>query len=210
MIRILIADDHAVVRKGLRQILEDASDIVVGGEAGNGREVMEKIQTGGWDALVLDITMPGQTGLEVLKEVRQVAPRLPVLVLSMHSQEQYAARVLKAGASGYLPKESAPEELIKAIRKVCSGGKYVSADQAEKLIYLFDNTSDKPPHELLSDREFEVLRAIASGRTVSQIAADIHLSVKTVSTYRARILEKMQMKTNAELTTYAIKNNLVQ
>jgi DNA-binding NarL/FixJ family response regulator len=183
---------------------------VVGGEAGNGREVMEKIRAGGWDALVLDITMPGQTGLEVLKEVRQVAPRLPVLVLSMHSQEQYAARVLKAGASGYLPKESAPEELIKAVRKVCSGGKYVSADQAEKLIYLFGNSSDKPPHELLSDREFEVLRAIASGRTVSQIAADIHLSVKTVSTYRARILEKMRMKTNAELTTYAINAGLVQ
>jgi DNA-binding NarL/FixJ family response regulator len=210
MIRILIADDHVVVRKGLRQILEEASDIVVGGEAGNGREVMEKIRAGGWDALVLDITMPGQTGLEVLKEVRQVAPRLPVLVLSMHSQEQYAARVLKAGASGYLPKESAPEELIKAVRKVCSGGKYVSADQAEKLIYLFGNSSDKPPHELLSDREFEVLRAIASGRTVSQIAADIHLSVKTVSTYRARILEKMRMKTNAELTTYAINAGLVQ
>lgn len=208
MIRILIADDHAVVRKGLRQILEEASDIEVGGEAGNGREVMEKIQTGSWDALVLDITMPGQTGLEVLKEVRQVAPKLPVLVLSMHAQEQYAARVLKAGASGYLPKESAPEELIKAVRKVCSGGKYVSADQAEKLIYLFDNTSEKPPHELLSDREFEVLRAIASGKTVSQIAAEIDLSVKTVSTYRARILEKMRMKTNAELTTYAVKNGL--
>jgi len=210
MMRILIADDHAVVRKGLRQILEEASDIVVGGEASNGREVLEKIRAGGWDALVLDITMPGQTGLEVLKEVKQEAPRLPVLMLSMHAQEQYAARVLKAGASGYLPKESAPEELIKAIRKVCSGGKYVSADQAEKLIYLFDNTSDKAPHELLSDREFEVLRAIASGRTVSQIAAEVHLSVKTVSTYRARILEKMRMKTNAELTTYAVRNGLVQ
>ena len=210
MMRILIADDHAVVRKGLRQILEEASDIVVGGEASNGREVLEKIRAGGWDALVLDITMPGQTGLEVLKEVKQEAPRLPVLMLSMHAQEQYATRVLKAGASGYLPKESAPEDLIKAIRKVCSGGKYVSADQAEKLIYLFDNTSDKAPHELLSDREFEVLRAIASGRTVSQIAAEVHLSVKTVSTYRARILEKMRMKTNAELTTYAVRNGLVQ
>ena len=210
MMRILIADDHAVVRKGLRQILEEASDIVVGGEASNGREVLEKIRAGGWDALVLDITMPGQTGLEVLKEVKQEAPRLPVLMLSMHAQEQYAARVLKAGASGYLPKESAPEELIKAIRKVCSGGKYVSADQAEKLIYLFDNTGDKAPHELLSDREFEVLRAIASGRTVSQIAAEVHLSVKTVSTYRARILEKMRMKTNAELTTYSVRNGLVQ
>ena len=208
--RILIADDHAVVRKGLRQILEEASDIVIGGEASNGREVLEKIRAGGWDALVLDITMPGQTGLEVLKEVKQEAPRLPVLMLSMHAQEQYATRVLKAGASGYLPKESAPEELVKAVRKVCSGGKYVSADQAEKLIYLFDNASDKAPHELLSDREFEVLRAIASGRTVSQIAAEVHLSVKTVSTYRARILEKMRMKTNAELTTYAVKNGLVQ
>jgi DNA-binding NarL/FixJ family response regulator len=154
--------------------------------------------------------MPGQSGLEVLKEIKQERPKLPVLVLSMHSQEQYAMRVLKAGASGYLPKESAPEELVKAIRKVCAGGKYVSVDQAEKLIYLFDNTSGKPPHELLSDREFEVLRLIASGRTVSQIAVQIELSVKTVSTYRARMLEKMQMKTNAELTTYAIKNALVE
>jgi len=210
MMRILIADDHAVVRKGLRQILEDATGIVVGGEAGNGREALEKIRAGGWDALVLDLAMPGPSGLEVLKQVKREWPQLPVLVLSMHAQEQYAARVFKAGASGYLPKESAPEELIRAIRKVCSGGRYVSADQAEKLIGLLDSTSDKPPHELLSDREFEVLRLIASGRTVSQIAEQIQLSVKTVSTYRARILEKMGMKTNAELTTYAIKNSLVE
>jgi two-component system, NarL family, invasion response regulator UvrY len=210
MIKLLIADDHAVVRKGLRQILEEASDIVVAGEASNGQEVLEKVNAENWDAVVLDITMPGRSGLDVLKEIRQEQPRLPVLVLSMHAQEQYAARVLKAGASGYLPKESAPEELVKAVRKVCAGGKYVSAAQAENLIYLLDNTSDRPPHESLSDREFEVLRFIASGKTVSQIAEQIKLSVKTVSTYRARILEKMHMKTNAELTTYAVKNSLVE
>lgn len=210
MIKLLIADDHAVVRKGLRQILEEASDILVAGEASNGQEVLEKVNAENWDAVVLDITMPGRSGLDVLKELRQEHPRLPVLVLSMHAQEQYAARVLKAGASGYLPKESAPEELVKAVRKVCAGGKYVSADQAENLIYLLDSTSDRPPHESLSDREFEVLRFIASGKTVSQIAEQIKLSVKTVSTYRARILEKMHMKTNAELTTYAVKNSLVE
>ena len=210
MIKVLIADDHAVVRKGLRQILEEDSEIVVAGEASNGREVMELVRTGTWDALVLDITMPGRSGLDVLKEVRLEQPRLPILVLSMHSQEQYAARVLKSGASGYLPKESAPEELVKAVRKVCSGGKYVSAEQAEKLAFMLDGASDRPPHEALSDREFEVLRLIASGKTVSQIAGDIHLSVKTVSTYRSRILEKMRMKTNAELTTYAVKNDLVE
>lgn len=209
MIKLLIADDHEVVRKGLRQILEEASDIVVAGEASNGSEVLEKVRSETWDALVLDITMPGQSGLEVLKALRLEHPTMPVLILSMHAEDQYAARVLKAGASGYLPKESAPEELVRAVRQVCSGEKYVSALQAEKLLSPLDQISDRAPHQTLSDREFEVLRSIASGRTVSQIADQIHLSIKTVSTYRTRILKKMSMKTNAELTTYAVRNGLV-
>src|SRR5580765_85077 len=200
MIRVLIADDHAVVRRGLKQILEETPDIVVSGEATNSREVLEQVSAKEWDVLVLDITMPGRSGLDILKEVKQLAPRLPVLVLSMHAEEQFASRVLKAGASGYLPKESAPEELVKAIRKVCLGGKYISPAQAEKLVYLFDSASDKPAHDSLSDREYEVLRLIASGKTVTQIADEIKLSVKTISTYRTRILEKMKMHTSAELT----------
>ncbi len=209
MLKLLIADDHSVVRRGLRQILEETTDIVVGDEAVDGNEVLEKVRAGAWDALVLDITMPGRSGLDILKVVKSEFPRLPVLILSMHAQEQFAARVLKAGASGYLPKESAPEELVKAVRKICAGGKYITTEQAENLVSHFNGQDDRPPHELLSDREYEVLRLIASGKPVSQIALDLKLSVKTVSTYRTRLLEKMSMKNNAELTHYAIKNALV-
>jgi DNA-binding NarL/FixJ family response regulator len=209
MTRILIADDHAVVRRGLKQIVEEANDMVIAGEAANSHEVLSQIQAKRFDVLVLDITMPGRSGLDILKDVKQVRPQLPVLVLSMHSEDQFAARVLKAGAAGYLPKESAPEELVKAIRKVISGGKYISADQAEKLVSFFDSTRHEAPHEALSNREFEVLRRIASGRTVSQIAEEMKLSVKTISTYRTRILEKMNMTTSAELTHYAIRSGLV-
>lgn len=209
MTRILIADDHAIVRRGLKQIVEEASDITIAGEAANSHEVLSQIQAKRYDVLVLDITMPGRSGLDILKDIKQVRPQLPVLVLSMHSEDQFAARVLKAGASGYLPKESAPEELVKAIRKVMSGGKYISAGQAEKLVSLFDSTSHDAPHEALSNREFDVLRRIASGRTVSQIGEEMNLSVKTISTYRTRILEKMNMTTSAELTHYAIRNGLV-
>jgi DNA-binding NarL/FixJ family response regulator len=209
MLKLLIADDHSVVRRGLKQILEETPDIEVGDEAANGREVLEKVRARLWDALVLDITMPGRSGLDILREVKVHCPRLPVLILSMHSQEQYAARVLKAGAAGYLPKESAPEELVKAIRKICSGGKYINAEQAENLVGLLNGHGDQPPHHLLSNREYEVFRLIASGKTVSQIAAEIKLSIKTISTYRSRLLEKMRMKTNAKLTHYAIKNGLV-
>jgi len=209
-IRILIADDHAVVRRGLKQIIEETSDIVVQGEAGNAQEVLDKLRTGAWDVLVLDITMPGRSGIDILRDIRQQLPKLPVLVLSMHSEDQYAARVLKAGAAGYLPKEGAPHELIKAIRKVHGGGRYISPAQAEKLLFLLESGGDKLPHEKLSDREYEVLRRIASGRTVSQIGIDMQLSVKTISTYRRRILEKTNMKTNAELTHYAIRNRLVE
>jgi DNA-binding NarL/FixJ family response regulator len=209
MLKLLIADDHSVVRRGLRQILEETTDIEVGDEAVDGNEVLEKVRAGDWDALVLDITMPGRNGLDILKEVKAEYPLLPVLILSMHAQEQFAARVLKAGASGYLPKESAPEELVKAVRKICAGGRYITTEQAENLVSHFHSQGDRPPHELLSDREYEVLRLIASGKPVSQIAFEIKLSVKTISTYRARLLEKMGMKNNAELTHYAIKNALV-
>ena len=208
-IKILIADDHVIVRRGLKQIVEETTDIIIVGEAANGGEVLRQIGEKTFDLLVLDITMPGRSGLDVLKEVRQLRPKLPVLVLSMHAEEQFAARVLKAGAAGYLTKESAPEELVKAIRKVHSGGKYISSAQAEKLVHLLGNQSHQMPHEALSDREYEVLRKIASGRTVSQIAEEVKLSVKTISTYRTRILEKMRMETSAELTHYAIKNGLV-
>ena len=209
MLNLLIADDHSVVRRGLRQILEETPDMQVGGEAVNGREVLEKVRNSSWDALVLDITMPGTSGLDVLKEVKSHRPTLPVLMLSMHAQEQYAARAFKAGASGYLPKESAPEELVNAIRKICAGGKYINSEQIEKLVCLFQHSSDLAPHESLSDREFQVLRRIAAGRTVSQIGVEMKLSVKTISTYRARLLEKMGLKTNAELTHYGIKHGVV-
>jgi DNA-binding NarL/FixJ family response regulator len=210
MIKVLIADDHAVVRSGLKQILDETSgEIQVQGEAANGREVLEKVQSQDWDVLVLDITMPGRSGLDILKDIRHLKPGLPVLILSMHAEEQFATRMLKAGASGYLNKESAPEELVKAIRKVCSGGKYVSAAQAERMVSELTSESDKPPHELLSDREYEILCLIASGKTPTQIAKQLNLSVKTVSTYRSRILEKMKLETNAQLTHYAIKGGLV-
>lgn len=210
MIKVLIADDHAVVRSGLKQILDETEgEIRVEGEAVNGREVLEKIQARDWDVLVLDITMPGRSGLDILKDIRQLKPGLPVLILSMHAEEQFATRMLKAGASGYLNKESAPEELVKAIRKVYSGGKYVSATQAERMVSELTGDSDKRPHEILFDREYEILCLIASGKTATQIAKELVLSVKTVSTYRSRILEKMNLSTNAQLTHYAIKNGLV-
>ena len=210
MIRALIADDHAVVRQGLRQILLETSDMVVTGEAANGPEALERARAGGYDVIVLDITMPGRSGFEVLKELRLEDPALPVLVLSMHSEEQFAVRLLKAGASGYLNKESAPEELVKAIRKVVSGGRYVSPRLAEKLAFEIDSGSDKLLHETLSDREFQVMRMMASGQTVKEIAAELALSVKTISTYRARILDKMNLHTNAELIHYAIQNQLIE
>lgn len=210
MIRVLIADDHAVVRSGLKQILAETPDIIAAGEATNGRDVLEKLEAQPWDVLVLDITMPGRSGLEILKDIQHLRPELPVLVLSMHAEEQFATRMLKAGASGYLNKESAPEELVKAIRKVHAGGKYVSATQAERMVGELTGDVNKLPHELLSDREYEILCLIASGKTPTQIAGELSLSVKTVSTYRSRILEKMNLSTNAQLTHYAIKGGLVE
>jgi two-component system invasion response regulator UvrY len=209
LIRVLIADDHPVVRRGLRRILEDEAGMEVTGEAENAQETLNLASDKECDVLVLDIEMPGRSGLDVLKELKKRQPKLPVLVLSIHPEEQFAVRVLRAGAVGYLTKESAPEELIKAIRAVQGGGKYISASVAEELANELERPAGKAPHETLSDREFEVLQMIASGKSVSQIAKELSFSVKTISTYRARILAKMGMKTNAELTHYAIENKLV-
>ncbi len=209
MIKILVADDHTIVREGLKQIVGEVGDMMVADEAGNGQEALQKIREGNFDVVLLDISMPGRSGLEVLKDIRAERPKLPVLILSMHSEEQYAVRTLRAGASGYLTKASAPDELIGAIRKVSRGRKYVTASLAEKLALELDADSRKPPHELLSDREYQVMLMLASGKSVKEIADELCLSVKTISTYRSRILEKMNMKKNAELTLYAVQNGLV-
>ena len=209
MISILIADDHAILRRGLKEILADDLEGAVLDEAANAQELLAQVQSRAWDLIILDITMPGRSGLDLLRELQQLRPKLPVLVLSMHPENQYAKRVLRAGAAGYMNKETAPKELVKAVRKVLAGGRYVSAALAEKLAADLSADAARLPHERLSDREFEVLRMIASGKTASQIAEELHLSVTTVSTYRARILEKMSMTNNAELMRYAIDNRLV-
>lgn len=206
--RVLIADDHAVVRRGLKQILLDEYGALEVGEAGDAHETLRLAREEPWDIVVLDISMPGRSGLEVLKELKQTRPRLPVLILTTHPEEQYAVRVLKAGAAGYMTKESAPEHLVEAVRKVTAGGMYITPTLADLLVTQITG-AERPPHENLSDREFQVLRMIASGKTVGQIAEELSLSSNTVSTYRVRVLEKMRMKTNAELTHYAISNGLV-
>ena len=210
MIKVLIADDHPIVRQGLRQILSDISDMEVAGEAVNAQETLDQVRAGGWDVLVLDITMPDRSGFDILKELKHEQPDLPVLVLSIHAEEQFAVRVLKAGASGYLTKENAPGDLVKAIRKVVGGGKYISPDLAERLAFGLDTTSGRPRHEALSDREFQVMQMMASGKTLTEIAETLSLSAKTVSTYRTRLLEKMNLKTNAEIIRYAIENGLIE
>ena len=209
--RILIVDDHAVVRRGLQQILADEFDEVEFGEAANADEALEAVTAGNWDVMILDISMPGRSGLDVLKEVKRMWPNLPVLVLSIHPEDQFATRVLKAGAAGYMTKETAPEELVTAIEKVRSGHKYVSPALAEMLANgLEKDIGQVPAHERLSDREFEVMCLIASGKTVTEIADELVLSVKTISTYRARILDKVNLKTNVELTHYAIRYGLIE
>ena len=209
MIRILIADDHTIFREGLKHILTEYSDLIVTDEARNGQEVLEKVWNNEYDMVLLDISMPGMNGLEVLKRLKKEKPKLSVLVLSMHPEEQYAVRALKSGASGYLTKESATDELITAIRKISQGRKYITSSLAERLAFALETDAEKPPHETLSDREYQVLLMIASGKTITQIAKELFLSVKTVSSHRSHILEKMEMKTNAELTHYVIKHNLL-
>jgi len=210
MIRAIVADDHAVVRRGLRELLSESREVAVIGEAGTARETLDQVRSGKWDVLVLDINLPDGSGLDVLRQVKQEYPQLPVLMLTIYAEEQFAVRALRAGAAGYLTKESAPEELVDAIRKVVHGGRYISPALAERLAMLADPQAERQPHETLSDREFQVFRTLASGRTVSQVADLLHLSVKTISTYRARVLEKMGLQTNAELTMYAVRNGIVE
>jgi len=206
----LVADDHAIVREGLKQILAETSDMVVAGEASNGLEVLELVRREDWDLVLLDLGMPRKDGLDTLKELKREKPDLPVLILSIYPEEHYAVRLLKAGAAGYLTKESAPEELVAAIRKVSQKGRYVSPSLGEKLALYVQKDSEKPVHELLSDREYQVMIRIASGKTVKEIAEAMFLSVKTISTYRARALEKMGMRNNAEFTYYALKEGLLK
>ncbi|HEY2548642.1 MAG TPA: response regulator transcription factor [Candidatus Acidoferrum sp.] len=207
--RVLIADDHAVFRRGLKETIGEAFPKVAFGEAKSAAETLESVRLQNWDIVILDISMPGKSGLDILGDLKRLRPKVPILLLSMHPEEQYARRALKAGASGYLTKESVPEELKMAVRKIVAGGRYVSATLAERLAFDLRSGVDLPLHELLSDREFQVLRMIASGKTVKQIADEVGLSVKTVSTYRSRILEKTELKTTAELIRYAFQAQLV-
>ncbi len=210
MIRILIADDHPLVRAGLKNVLSEESDMNVIGEASDAHELLDLIKRENMDVVLLDISMPGRSGLDVLQELKHDKPKLPVLVFSMHPEDRYALRALRSGAAGYMTKESPPAELVKAIRKIANGGKYVSPPLAEKLAFGLEEGADRPPHETLSDREFQVMCMIASGKAISDIAVELSLSVSTVNTYRSRILEKMQMHSNADLTRYAIQNHLIE
>ena len=209
MLRIIIADDHTVVRRGLKQILLDEFPSAVIEEAADADLLLKKVFKEEWDIVISDLSMPGRSGMDALQQIKLHNPKLPVLILSVHSEEHYAIRVLKAGASGYLNKESAPEELIQAVRRLLMGKKYITPTIAEQLASGLDKDSEKPLHEILSDREFEVLKLLASGKSVSDIADQMVLSVTTVSTYRARIMAKMNLKTNVDLTLYAIENKLI-
>jgi DNA-binding NarL/FixJ family response regulator len=209
VIRILIVDDHVMFREGLKQILAKHSDMRVVDEAGNGQEAIEKILRHKLDVVLLDISLPGRSGPELLNEIKKNKPDLAVLVLSMHPEDQYAVRMMKAGALGYVTKESAPEELISAIRKVATGGRYISSILAEEMAVALDTNTPKLPHQLLSNREFLVMRMLASGKSLKEIADELFISEKTVTTYRARVLEKMRLHNNVELTLYAIENKLL-
>jgi DNA-binding NarL/FixJ family response regulator len=208
MIKVLIADDHAVVRNGLKQIIQDRAGLQVAGEACNGQEVLERIRSERWDVLVLDLSMPVRGGLEVLHDVKQICPNLPVLILSMYPENQYGIRALRAGAAGYMNKECALDELVAAIQKVVSGGKYVSPSLAERLAFELSGNLNKEPHELLSDREYDVMCMIGAGKSPDQIARELSLSIKTISTYRARVLQKLNLNKNAELIRYVLEHNL--
>ena len=209
MMRIMIVDDHAVVRRGLISLLSDEFPGAVFGEASDTPQALTHLRQANWDVALLDITLPGKSGLDLLKELKAEWPRLPVLVLSGHPEDQFAVRVLKAGAGGYMTKESAPEELAKAIRKVLAGGQYVSATLAEMLAVGIKKDSTRAPHETLSDREYEVMSHIAAGKTVTEIAQELSLSAKTISTYRTRVLEKLGVKNSAKIVQYAVRNGLV-
>jgi two-component system invasion response regulator UvrY len=209
MIRVLIVDDHAIVRRGLRELVSDEFRGAAFGEASDARQALDQLRKKAWDLALIDINLPGKNGLDLLKELKAQWPKLPVLVLSGHPEDQFAVRVLKAGAGGYMTKESAPEELAKAIRKILAGGRYVSPALAEKLALGVRKDLTRTPHETLSDREYEVMSRIALGKTVKEIAEELSLSAKTISTYRARVLEKLDVKNSAEIVQYAIRNGLV-
>ena len=209
MIRILLADDHTIVRAGLKEILADTGDMSVAGEAGSGAEVLARIREQDYEVLVLDMSMPGRSGIELIKQVKGEKPKLRILVLSMHSEAQYAVRALKAGASGYLTKDSAADRLVAAIRRIAAGGAFVSPETAERLALDFNRPSDALPHTLLSDREFQVFQMIIAGNTVTEIAVQLSLSVKTVSTHKTRIMEKMNLSNPAELVRYAVRHKLI-
>lgn len=208
--RILIVDDHTLLRAGLRRILEDELSDCVVGEAASARELLEAVTRHDWNIVLLDIGLPDRSGLDALEDLRRARPDLPVLVLSMHGEEPFALRAFRAGASGYVTKERAPDELLRAVQRVVSGGRYVSASLAEKLVGVVARDRDDLPHERLSQREFEVFRALAAGKTVTEVASALFLSVKTVSTYRTRIFEKTELATNADLTRYALQHGLIQ
>jgi DNA-binding NarL/FixJ family response regulator len=209
MIRVLIADDHTVVRRGLKQILLEGFPTAHVEEVPDAEELIKKIVQAEWDVVISDLSMPGRSGLEALQQIKQIQPKLPVLILSIHPEDQYAIRVLKAGAAGYLSKDMAPDELVNAVQRVMLGKKYITASIAEKLASVLDQDSNKALHEYLSDREFSVLKLLAAGKSVSEIAESLFLSVTTVSTYRTRIMTKMNMKSNADLTLYAVENKLL-
>lgn len=209
MTKILVVDDHAVVRQGVKQILNEQFQGAVIGEARNAEEMIDRIGKFTWDIVVLDVGMPGKSGLDALKDLKQVCPKLPVLVLSAYPEDQLARRMLKAGAAGYLTKDSAPNELVQALKKILGGGKFVSTSMAELLVANLDEQAERPLHELLSDREYQVMCLIAVGKSLKEIADDLCVGISTINTYRARILEKMQFKNNTELTHYAIANRLV-
>jgi len=208
-LKVIITDDHCIVRAGIKKIVEDCPDIAAVDEASDGQELLAKVRKNHYDVILLDLSMPGRDGLEILKQLKSENCKAPILILSVYTEEQYAIRALKSGAAGYLTKSTAPEQLIEAIKKISAGKKYITPALAEHLAANIDRDSERPPHERLSDRELQILCKIASGKTVSVIAGEMFINVKTVSTYRRRILEKMGMKSNAELTYYAIKNNLV-
>ena len=208
MLKILVADDHPIVRQGIKQIIADTTDMVVAGEAANGQEVLNAVKENPYDVILLDIAMPGPNSIDILKQLKKDKPQIAVLILSIHPEEQYAVRTLKAGASGYLTKESAPDELVEAIRKVSKGGKYITSSLAESLATILIKEDQGLPHTILSDREYQVLLMISSGKTNKEIADELSLSVKTISTHHTRILNKMNMRTNAELIHYVIKHEL--
>ena len=210
MIRLLIVDDHAIVRRGLSQVVSETSDIEVSAEAGSSGEALRLLRENTYDMVLLDISLPDKNGIETLKQIKRGQPSLPVIMLSMHAEDEFGVRALKAGASGYVNKKSAHEQLVAAIRQVMSGRRYISPDLAEELARSLGEPSEKRPHELLSDREFDTLRMLAAGKSLTEIAESLSISPKTVSVYRTRLLQKMKLKNNAEIAHYALKNGLIE